>query len=87
MELEKVEEKLSNMKFDDIVKSYCNKLNDIERLKEKVPVKGALVFDSTDDLSDFIQNRLGFSYTDIRCEDESHFQIEIEDAYLNHKDR
>lgn len=33
MEIEQVEEKLTNMHFDSIVKSYCNKVNDIERLK------------------------------------------------------
>lgn len=36
MELEEVSEKLSNMHFDDIVKSYCNKVNDIERLKDSI---------------------------------------------------
>jgi DnaJ-domain-containing protein 1 len=36
MEISDVEEKLSNMHFDDIVKSYCNKLNYIEKLKEKI---------------------------------------------------
>ncbi len=33
MEIEQIEEKLANMHFDNIVKSYCNKVNDIERLK------------------------------------------------------
>jgi putative heme degradation protein len=36
MEIEEANEKLSNMHFDDIVKSYCNKVNDIERLKLEV---------------------------------------------------
>jgi len=33
MEIEQVERKLENMHFDSIVKSYCNKVNDIKRLK------------------------------------------------------
>lgn len=36
MELEEVDIKLSNMSFDDIVKSYCNKINYIERLKQRI---------------------------------------------------
>lgn len=36
MTIEEVEEKLSNMHFDNIVKSYCNKVNDIERLKAEI---------------------------------------------------
>lgn len=36
MTIEEAEEKLSNMHFDDIVKSYCNKINYIEQLKNKI---------------------------------------------------
>ena len=36
MTIEEAEEKLSNMHFDDIVKSYCNKVNDLEKLKNKI---------------------------------------------------
>jgi cell division septum initiation protein DivIVA len=35
MTIEEVEKKLSAMHFDSIVKSYCNKLNDIEKLKKE----------------------------------------------------
>jgi len=35
MTLEEAEIKLENMNFDDIVKSYCNKVNYIEILKNK----------------------------------------------------
>lgn len=36
MEVGEVEEKLSNMHFDDIVKSYCNKVNYIKQLKATI---------------------------------------------------
>lgn len=36
MTIEEAEEKLSNMHFDSIVKSYCNKVNDIKRLKAEI---------------------------------------------------
>ena len=36
MTIEEVEDKLSNMSFDSIVKSYCNKVNYIEQLKSKI---------------------------------------------------
>ncbi len=35
MEINEVQEKLENMHFDDIVKSYCNKVNDLEKEKAK----------------------------------------------------
>jgi len=33
MDIQQVEDKLENMHFDSIVKSYCNKVNDIKKLK------------------------------------------------------
>jgi len=33
MNIQQVENKLENMHFDSIVKSYCNKVNDIKKLK------------------------------------------------------
>lgn len=36
MSIEEVEEKLSNMHFDNIVKSYYNKVNDIKRLNDEI---------------------------------------------------
>ena len=36
MTIEEAEDKLSNMSFDSIVKSYCNKVNYIEQLKSKI---------------------------------------------------
>lgn len=35
MEIEEAQEKLENMHFDDITKSYCNKVNDLEKEKFK----------------------------------------------------
>jgi hypothetical protein len=43
MTIEEAEAKLSNMNFDSIVKSYCNKVNYIEKLKEELnELKGKL---------------------------------------------
>lgn len=36
MTIEEAEEKLSNMHFDNIVKSYCDKVNEIELLKSDI---------------------------------------------------
>ena len=33
MDIQQTEEKLEKMHFDSIVKSYCNKVNDIKKLK------------------------------------------------------
>lgn len=41
MEIQEAQEKLENMHFDDIVKSYCNKVNDLER--EKLSNKEMLI--------------------------------------------
>ena len=35
MEIEQAQEKLENMHFDDIAKSYCNKVNDLDKEKFK----------------------------------------------------
>ena len=43
MTLEQADEKISNMKHDDVVKSYCNKVNDLERLKKQLLLHSVII--------------------------------------------
>ncbi len=75
MEIEQVEEKLANMHFDSIVKSYCNKVNDIERLKaENKEMKEQLRLHS-------VSNSIAKEYAEfcVRCDREGLPLLELED--------
>ena len=43
MTLEQADEKISNMKHDDVVKSYCNKVNDLERLNKQLLLRSVII--------------------------------------------
>ena len=75
MEIHEVEKKLSNMHFDSIVKSYCNKVNDIKRLKaENKEMNEQLRLHS-------VSNSVAIEYAEfcVRCDREGLPLLELED--------